>query len=70
MSNVRVLIPEPMSSQAANVFEQRGIDVVQTGKIPEEELIAMIPDFQGLAVRSATKVTEKVLAAAKQLKAG
>lgn len=68
MSKVRVLISDPMSSQAVNVFEQRGIEVVQTGKMTEGELLEMVPDFQGLAVRSATKVTEKVLAAAKELK--
>ena len=38
MSKVRVLISDPMSSQAVEVFEQRGIDVVQTGKMTEGEL--------------------------------
>lgn len=68
MSKVRVLISDPMSSQAVSVFEQRGIEVVQTGKMTEEELLETVPDFQGLAIRSATQVTEKVLAAAKKLK--
>jgi D-3-phosphoglycerate dehydrogenase len=68
MNKVRVLISDPMSSQAVSVFEQRGIEVVQTGKITEEELLETIPDIQGLAIRSATKVTEKVLNAAKELK--
>ena len=68
MNKPRVLISDPMSSQAVNVFEERGIEVVQTGKMTEDELIQMIPDFQGLAVRSATKLNEKVLAAATQLK--
>ncbi|MEO1924483.1 MAG: phosphoglycerate dehydrogenase, partial [Gammaproteobacteria bacterium] len=68
MSKVRVLISDPMSSQAMDVFEQRGIDVVQTGKMAEEELLELIPDFHGLAIRSATNVTEKVLQAATQLK--
>jgi len=68
MSKVRVLISDPMSSQAVDVFEQRGIDVVQTGKMTEEELLDMIPDFHGLAIRSSTNVTEKVLEAATQLK--
>lgn len=68
MSKVRVLISDPMSSQALNVFEQRGIEAVQTGKMTEEELLEIIPEYDGLAVRSATKVTEKVLAAATKLK--
>lgn len=68
MNKVRVLISDPMSSQAVNIFEQRGIEVVQTGKMTEDELLEMIPTFQGLAIRSATQVTEKVLAAATELK--
>ena len=68
MSKMKVLISDPMSSQAVEVFEQRGIEVVQTGKMTESELIAMIPEFHGLAVRSATKVSETVLNAATNLK--
>ncbi len=68
MSKSRVLISDPMSSQAVNVFEQRGIEVVQTGKMTEEELLKIIPGFDGLAIRSATQVTDKVLQAAKDLK--
>ncbi len=68
MSKVRVLISDPMSSQAVDVFEQRGIQVVQTGKMPEDELLGMISEFHGLAIRSSTQVTKKVLQAAKQLK--
>lgn len=68
MNKVRVLISDPMSSQAINVFEERGIEVVQTGKMTEDELLEIIPEFHGLAIRSATQVTEKVLEAAKNLK--
>ena len=68
MSKVRVLISDPMSSQALDVFKQRGIDAVQTAKMTEEELLDMIPDFDGLAIRSSTTVTEKVLETAKKLK--
>jgi len=68
MNKIRVLISDPMSSQAINVFEERGIEAVQTGKMTEDELLEIIPEFHGLAIRSATKVTEKVLDAAKNLK--
>ncbi len=68
MTKPRVLISDPMSSQAVNVFEQRGIEVVQTGKMTEQELLETIPGFHGLAIRSATKVTEQVLEAATDLK--
>ncbi|MDH5412058.1 MAG: phosphoglycerate dehydrogenase, partial [Alphaproteobacteria bacterium] len=64
----KVLISDELSQNAVDIFQQRGIDVdVNTG-LSEDELIAIIGDYDGLAVRSATKATEKVLAAAKKLK--
>ncbi len=68
MTDVKVLISDPMSSQAMSAFEARGIEVVQSGKLGEAELIDIIPEFDGLAVRSATRVNESVLAAASRLK--
>src|SRR3546814_15168550 len=57
-----------MDPKAAQIFKERGIDVdVITGKT-KDELIAMIGDYDGLAIRSATKVTADVLAAATKLK--
>ena len=44
MTKVRVLISDPMSSQAVSVFEQRGIEVVQTGKMTEQ----CMESFHGL----------------------
>jgi len=64
----RVLISDDLSPRAVSVFRERGIDVdVETG-LSENELIARIGGYDGLAVRSATKVTEKLLAAAEGLK--
>ncbi len=65
----RVLISDSMSSQAVTVFEERGIDVVSSGKLNEAELLDMIGDFDGLAIRSSTKVTEELLKRAGRLKA-
>jgi D-3-phosphoglycerate dehydrogenase len=65
---VKVLISDKMSPLAAEVFEARGIMVdVKPGMSPEE-LIACIGEYDGLAVRSATKVTAEVFAAAGNLK--
>ena len=65
---VKVLISDSMSPRAEEIFLNRGIEVqVKTG-MHEDELIASIGDFDGLAVRSATKVTNRVLSAAKNLK--
>ena len=64
----KVLISDKMSPQAADILRARGIDVdVKTGLKPEE-LKAVIGGYDGLAVRSATKVTADVLANANGLK--
>ncbi len=64
----RVLISDELSSLAVDVFRNRGIDIdIKTG-LQRAELIEIIGNYDGLAVRSATKVTEKVIAAANGLK--
>ncbi len=65
---VKVLISDKLSPQAADLLRSRGIDVdVETG-LDEAQLIARIGDYEGLAIRSATKVTKAVLEAAGALK--
>ena len=64
----KVLISDKMAPQAAEVFKAHGIEVdVKPGMTPEE-LTAVIGDYDGLAIRSATKVTADILAAATNLK--
>lgn len=64
----KVLISDKMSERAKEIFEARGIEVdVKTG-MSEDELIACIGAYDGLAVRSATKATQKVLEAAENMK--
>src|SRR3546814_1219706 len=68
MTTPKVLISDKMDPKAEAIFKERGIQVdVITGKT-RDELIAMIGDYDGLAIRSATKVTADVLAAATNLK--
>ena len=69
MTTLRVLISDTMSSQAAEVFKQRGLEVVQSPKLSPAELADLIGDFDALAVRSATKVTPELLEHAPRLKA-
>ena len=62
----RVLIADNLSPAALEIFRQRGVDAdVKTG-LSKEELIAVIGDYDGLAVRSATKATRMVIAAASE----
>jgi D-3-phosphoglycerate dehydrogenase len=64
----RVLISDKMDPNAAAIFRERGCEVDEiTGETPEQ-LIARIGEYDGLAIRSATKVTKAVLEAAANLK--
>ncbi len=64
----KVLIADKLSPQAIDVFKQKGVEAdVKTGMTPEE-LLAVIDQYDGLAVRSATKATAAVLKAGKKLK--
>jgi D-3-phosphoglycerate dehydrogenase len=64
----KVLISDKMNPRAAEIFKEKGVEVdVITGQTPEE-LEAIIGEYDGLAVRSSTKVTPEILAAAKNLK--
>ena len=68
MAKPRVLISDKLSPAAVDIFKTRGIDAdVKTGLKPEE-LLAIIGHYDGLAVRSSTKVTKDVLIAATRLK--
>ena len=66
---VKVLVSDNLSEQGIDVFRKsEGIKVdVKVGLRPEE-LKAVIGGYDGLAVRSATKVTEEIIEAADNLK--
>ncbi|HEY6814144.1 MAG TPA: phosphoglycerate dehydrogenase [Croceibacterium sp.] len=64
----KVLISDKMDPNAARIFQERGCDVdVITGQT-QEELKAIIGQYDGLAIRSATKVTKEIIDAATNLK--
>jgi D-3-phosphoglycerate dehydrogenase / 2-oxoglutarate reductase len=64
----KVLIADELSPRAVEIFRERGIDVdVKTGLKPDE-LKAIIGQYDGLAVRSATKVTKPIIEQALHLK--
>ena len=66
----KVLISDALSPAAIAIFKERGIDVdfqPALGK-DKDKLAATIDGFDGLAIRSATKVTAKILEQAKSLK--
>ena len=67
MTVPKVLISDKLSPQAADIMRDRGIEVDVKPGLSAEELTAIIGDYDGLAIRSATKVTKEVLAAATRL---
>jgi len=66
----RVLVSDELSETAVQIFRDRGVEVdfqPQLGK-DKDKLFEIIGNYAGLAIRSATKVTEKIIEAAKNLK--
>ena len=70
MTMPRVLVSDKLSPTAVEIFRQRGVEVdyqPDLGK-DKEKLLSVIDQYDGLAIRSATKVTEKLINAATNLK--
>jgi len=66
---VRVLIADKMDPRAGGIFRERGIEVDEKPGLSPEDLAAIIGKYDGLAVRSSTRVTAAVMdAAAPRLK--
>src|SRR5262249_2590316 len=66
----KVLISDALSPAAVQIFKDRGVQVDFQPKLGKDKdrLAAAINGFDGLAIRSATKVTSKILGEAKSLK--
>jgi len=64
----KVLIADKMSPSATEVFKNRGVDVDVITGLSKDELIKIIGDYDGLAVRSSTRPDAEIIAAAKNLK--
>jgi D-3-phosphoglycerate dehydrogenase / 2-oxoglutarate reductase len=63
-----VLIADALSPRAAEILTARGVEVDFAPGLPAAELKGRIADYDGLAVRSATKVTKGLIAHAEQLR--
>jgi len=66
----KVLVSDKLSPTAVQIFKDNGVEVdylPDLGK-DKDKLLEVIGQYDGLAIRSATKVTEKILAAATNLK--
>src|SRR5690606_29257807 len=66
----RVLVSDKLSPTAVEIFRQHGVEVdyePNLGK-DKEKFLSVIDQYDGLAIRSATKVTEKLINNATNLK--
>jgi D-3-phosphoglycerate dehydrogenase / 2-oxoglutarate reductase len=64
----KVLISDQLSPAAVQIFKDRGVDVDVKPGLTKEELKSIIGRYDGLAIRSATKVTADLLSAATHMK--
>lgn len=64
----RILLLDSVDPVCARIFAERGIKADQPGKLTHEELLNTIGNYDGVVVRSATRITEEVLGYASNLK--
>src|SRR5207249_5830199 len=57
-----------LSKQGVDILQKAGLTVDVRTKMPKDELVREIKQYEGLIVRSATKVTAEVIAAAEKLR--
>ena len=65
----RVLVSDSLAPQGVEVLKQAdGLEVIERPGASPDELLELIPDVEGLVIRSGTKVTADVIARAEKLK--
>lgn len=66
---LKVLVSDSLAEQGVTILEQSaGIEVINKPGMSPDELLSVIPDIDGLIIRSNTKVTADVFAAATKLR--
>ena len=65
--SIRVLLLERVSQSAVSIFAREGFQVDCEDKMSEEQLIARLPQYHALGVRSKTQLTARALQAATRL---
>jgi D-3-phosphoglycerate dehydrogenase / 2-oxoglutarate reductase len=63
----RVLVADGLQAVGVDALRKHGLDVDVAGSLDERALIARLGEYEGLIVRSATKVTRAAMAAASRL---
>jgi D-3-phosphoglycerate dehydrogenase len=65
---MKVLVLDGVSEKAIAILRENGIQADVSATLPLEELVAKIPEYDGMIVRSQTKVTKEVIEAGTNLK--
>ena len=65
---MNILVSDSLSPRGTEVLERAGFTVAVKTKLSKDELLEEIKNYQGLIVRSATKVTKEVIEAGNQLR--
>jgi len=67
---VKVLVCDGMAKEGMDILKAaKGIEIVVKDKLPPEELKKIIPEYEAITIRSATKMTKEVIDTASKLKA-
>ena len=67
-SNFKVLIADKISEASYKIFKNNNITVDKKFNLSEEEIVAIISKYDGVVVRSSTKITNKIIEKSKRLK--
>jgi len=65
---MKILVSDVLSKQGIEILEKAGLTVDVKTKLSKEDLLRELKHYDGLIVRSATKVTAEVIAAAGKLR--
>ena len=65
---MKILITDKLQEEGIKIFEENGFEVVKNFTITKDELKQEIGDYDGIVIRSRTKLTDDVLENAKNLK--
>jgi len=66
--NKKILISDPIEQSCVDILERAGYQVTRRDKVPKEEMLKIISEYDGLIVRSGTRVTADIIKAGKKLK--
>ncbi|MBM4237383.1 MAG: phosphoglycerate dehydrogenase, partial [Euryarchaeota archaeon] len=66
---MKLLVTDELSKEGLEMLKRgSGVDVEVRPNLTHEELISIIPEYDGIIIRSGTKITKEVIEAGKRLK--